>query len=262
MCQPQGKPDHYICVLSDGTDIAKVALVNGAAKVAADSPDSYRVQQGEAIDNKRGIWANATLAATQAVRVVPAPAAYPAVPGDGAAGVSYIGGAPAVVIGGETVFLAYAGVAGWGYYDHGHQWHPAPDQFRAHMDRFHPAGAGLRGYPPPPIGAPGLPHGPAPFPGAAGLPRGPTPPGFPAAGGPPGPRIGAPGGPGFAGGFMRPMPAGGGPGPGAPGGFHPPMGGGLPGGGFHPPPGGGLPGGGFHPPPGGGVHPPPPGRHP
>ena len=256
MCQPQGKADHYICVLSDGTDIAKVALVNGAARVEADSPDSYRVQQGEAIDNKRGIWATVTIAATQAARVAPGPSTYPTtVPGDSGDGVSYVGGAPTVVIGGETVFLAYAGVAGWGYYDHWHQWHPAPDQFRLHMERFHPGGVGLRGYPPPPVGPPGLPRGPLPPLGVAGLPRGPMPPGYPGPGGPPGPHFGPPGGPAFAGGFMRPVPVGGGIGPGGPLGFHPPMGGGLPGG-FHPPM-GGMPGGGFHPPPGGGFHPPP-----
>ena len=145
MCQPQGKPDHYICVLPDGTDIAKAALVNGAAKVSTDSPDSYRLQQGEALANSRGIWKDTVLAATYAARAPTAPSQYALAPGDEGDGVSYIGGTPAAVIDGETVFLSYGGMGGWGYWDHYHRWHGAPDHFRTHMERFHPAGAGLRG---------------------------------------------------------------------------------------------------------------------
>jgi len=216
VCQPQDGGDRYICVLSDGTDIAKVALVNGAAKVAADSPDTYRVQQGEAIDNRRGVWSTVTIAAAQAMRVVPppGPADYPVVVGDEADGVTYVGGAPAAVIGGETVFLAFGGALGWGYYDHWHHWRGAPDRFRAHMEHFHPGGVGLRGYRAEgfrPAGFAG-PHGGAP--GAA--------------------HFAGPGGgaPHFAGGFMRPTPMAGGM-----GGFHAPIGGGFhapAGGGFHP----------------------------
>jgi hypothetical protein len=193
-----------------------VALVNGAAKVAADSPDTYRVQQGEAIDNRRGVWSTVTIAAAQAMRVVPppGPADYPVVVGDEADGVTYVGGAPAAVIGGETVFLAFGGALGWGYYDHWHHWRGAPDRFRAHMEHFHPGGVGLRGYRAEgfrPAGFAG-PHGGAP--GAA--------------------HFAGPGGgaPHFAGGFMRPTPMAGGM-----GGFHAPIGGGFhapAGGGFHP----------------------------
>ena len=57
-CSPQATPGHYICVLGDGTDVAKVALVNGGAVVAPDAPDSYRLQQREALNNHRGIWVN------------------------------------------------------------------------------------------------------------------------------------------------------------------------------------------------------------
>jgi endonuclease YncB( thermonuclease family) len=42
-CQPQNAAGRYVSVLSDGADIGKVALVNGAARVAAEAPDSYRV---------------------------------------------------------------------------------------------------------------------------------------------------------------------------------------------------------------------------
>jgi len=184
--------------------------------VAADSPDTYRVQQGEAIDNRRGVWSTVTIAAAQAMRVVPppGPADYPVVVGDEADGVTYVGGAPAAVIGGETVFLAFGGALGWGYYDHWHHWRGAPDRFRAHMEHFHPGGVGLRGYRAEgfrPAGFAG-PHGGAP--GAA--------------------HFAGPGGgaPHFAGGFMRPTPMAGGM-----GGFHAPIGGGFhapAGGGFHP----------------------------
>jgi endonuclease YncB( thermonuclease family) len=235
MCQPQGNADNYICVLPDGTDIAKEALVNGAAKVAADAPDSYRLQQADALDNKRGVWANVTIAAATSARVYATPSRMPVVPGDEADGVTYVGGAPSVVIDGAPVFLTYAGVLGWGYYDGWHHWHGAPPPLLAHMDRFHPGGVGLPGYGPvamrPGPGGP-MPGGPVP-PGVF-HPGGPMPPrGF----GPPGAgmaRFGGPGpGMGFvppAGGFMHPV--GGLGGLGGPGGFHP-----APGGGFHPPPG-------------------------
>src|SRR5271166_2381415 len=244
MCQPQGKADHYICVLPDGTDVAKAALVNGAAKVSADSPDSYRLQQAEALDNKRGIWANVTIATATSARIYAAPSTVTVVPGDEADGVTYIGGTPSVVIGGAPVFLTYAGVLGWGYYDNWHHWHGAPPQFSSHMQQFHPGGVGLPGYMPAVVRPGG---GPPPFAG------GPMPPGGgpmrPGGFGPPGAGFPRPGG-GFGGpggGFIHPGGGFGGPG----GGFvHPGGGLGAPGGGFHPPPGGG--GGGFH--PGGGGH--------
>jgi endonuclease YncB( thermonuclease family) len=62
VCSPMGReaPEaqgHYMCLLDDGTDIAKVALVNGVAKITTDAPDSYRVQQLDALNNGRGLWA-------------------------------------------------------------------------------------------------------------------------------------------------------------------------------------------------------------
>ena len=146
-CQPQAVPGNYICLLNDGTDIAKVALVNGAAVVSAEAPDAYRVQQREALDNRRGTWlhppADLAVAATSPV---PQAGCCAAVAGDnGADGIAYVGGVPTAVIAGETVFLVFAGAAGWGYYDHGHQWHGAPDGYRAHLEHFHPEGRGLRG---------------------------------------------------------------------------------------------------------------------
>jgi endonuclease YncB( thermonuclease family) len=148
-CQLQEGPGDYICLLPDGTDVAKVALVNGAAQVAADAPDSYRVQQRDALNHRRGYWAAAAPSAvTTAFTTVEQPSVCCALPpgDDGSDGVVYVGGEPTAVIDGTTVFLVFGGVAGWGYYDHGHHWHGAPDRYRSHLERFHPDGHGLRGY--------------------------------------------------------------------------------------------------------------------
>lgn len=145
-CSQQQASGNYVCLLPDGTDIAKVALVNGAARVEIDAPDAYRVQQADALNNHRGFWLNPPPGAL--VATAPAqPDEYAFVAGDqGMDGVSYVGGAPTALIGGETVFLVYGDAFGWGYYDHGHHWHDAPDRYRAHMEHYHPYGRGLRGY--------------------------------------------------------------------------------------------------------------------
>jgi endonuclease YncB( thermonuclease family) len=147
-CEPQAVQDHYICVLNDGTDIAKVALVNGAASVAPDAPDSYRVQQLEALNNKRGLWLNPPPNFVVAnAAVAPPDACCVFVAGDdGGDGITYVGGEPTAVIDGATVFLVLAAGAGWGYYDHYHHWREAPGRYRSHLERFHPNGQGLRAY--------------------------------------------------------------------------------------------------------------------
>ena len=134
-------------MLGDGTDIAKVALVNGGAVVAPDAPNSYRVQQMEALNNHRGIWLNPPPNLLVAgAPAVDAPTHVLVAGDDGSDGITYVGGVPEVVIDGEAVFLIYGGDVGWGYYDHWHHWHDAPGRYRAHMERFHPGGHGLRGY--------------------------------------------------------------------------------------------------------------------
>jgi endonuclease YncB( thermonuclease family) len=146
-CSPQDAPGHYICVLGDGTDIAKVALVNGGAVVAAGAPDSYRAQQLEALTNHRGIWMNPPPNLLLASAAAPPPVEFALVAGDdGADGITYVGGVPEAVIDGAAVFLIFGGDIGWGYYDHWHHWRDAPGRYRAHMERFHPGGHGLRGY--------------------------------------------------------------------------------------------------------------------
>jgi len=147
-CSPQGDPGRYVCLLPDGTDVAKVALVNGAARVDDNAPDIYRAQQMDALNNRRGYWRTAPDTVIAAAMLPPQPSPYVLLPGDdGSDGIAYVGDAPVADIDGEQVFLIYGDDdLGWGYYDHGHRWHGAPDRFRHHMERFHPGGRGLRGY--------------------------------------------------------------------------------------------------------------------
>jgi endonuclease YncB( thermonuclease family) len=146
-CSQQPASGRYICLLPDGTDIAEVALANGAARVAPDAPDSYRLQQAQALNARRGFWLNPTPSVLVAMANVAQPDQYAFVSGDdGVDGISYIGGAPTAVIGGEEVFLVYGDALGWGYYDHYHHWQGAPDRYQRHLEHFHPDGRGLRGY--------------------------------------------------------------------------------------------------------------------
>jgi len=48
----------YTCRLPDGSDLASVALLNGAARLGSDAPAVHRMQQQVALTNHRGIWAN------------------------------------------------------------------------------------------------------------------------------------------------------------------------------------------------------------
>ena len=148
VCDPQSLPGHYTCLLGDGTDIAKTALVNGAARVGPDAPDAYRVQQAEALNNHRGFWLNQSQEMIMASEtVVGAPPCCAFVGGDdGVDGIIYVAGVPTAVIDGETVFIAYGDDLGWGYYDHWHHWRGVPGRYREHLEHFHPYGHGLRGY--------------------------------------------------------------------------------------------------------------------
>jgi endonuclease YncB( thermonuclease family) len=149
-CSPQSDAGNFICLMPDGTDVAKVALVNGAARVGQDAPDAYRVQQLDALNNRRGYWATASEAVMTAALLPPEQpdAEYTLVAGDdGTDGITYVGGAPVALIDGESVFLVYGDDdLGWGYYDQYHHWRDAPDRFRHHMEHFHPGGHGLRGH--------------------------------------------------------------------------------------------------------------------
>jgi len=46
----------YVCKLSNGMDIARSALYNGAARVSADASEDYRAQADAARNAHRGIW--------------------------------------------------------------------------------------------------------------------------------------------------------------------------------------------------------------
>lgn len=145
LCQQQGGAGRFVCLMSDGTDVAKVALVNGAARVAPDAPDSYRAQQARAIAERRGIWRYSEAPADQ-------PQVVETVVETAVPGLDYADGTPVVVIGGQTAFLVYVDGPGWGYWDAGHQWAPAPPTYVTYLQQQHPEGAGLRGYAPRPPG--------------------------------------------------------------------------------------------------------------
>lgn len=55
-CDPAGLV-RYVCFLPDGTDVARVALVNGAARIGPNAPAEYSQQVDIAQREKRGIWA-------------------------------------------------------------------------------------------------------------------------------------------------------------------------------------------------------------
>jgi endonuclease YncB( thermonuclease family) len=117
VCLPQSAPGRFVCTTNDGTDIAKVALVNGAATISPTASDAYRAQQADAMANHRGIWAEQP-------------------------GLSYVDGEPRAWIDSAFVPLAYAGGT-WGYYDYSHRWHVAPANYVAHLNGLHPGGQGL-----------------------------------------------------------------------------------------------------------------------
>lgn len=145
-CSRQGDTGHFVCLLPDGTDIAKVTLVNGAARVTEDAPDDYRAQQLDALNNRRGYWLTAPDAAITAALLPPQPEYVLAAGDDGQDGITYAGGAPMALIDGAPVFLAFGAGLGWGYYDHYRHWRGAPERYRAHLEYFHPEGRGLRGF--------------------------------------------------------------------------------------------------------------------
>nr|WP_294552633.1 hypothetical protein [uncultured Rhodopila sp.] len=146
-CAAQNEADNYVCVLPDGNDVAKVALVNGDARVGPDAPDAYRAQQLDALNNRRGVWLAAPdEVITEALTPPPRTAYVMAAGDDGTDGISYAGGTPMAVIGGAPVFLAFAAGPGWGYYDRDRHWHVAPAAYRAHLEQFHPEGRGLAGF--------------------------------------------------------------------------------------------------------------------
>jgi endonuclease YncB( thermonuclease family) len=143
-CQEQAGGS-AVCVLPDGTDIARVALRNGLARVSADAPDAYRVDQARAVASKSGFWFNPP---QEVLAALPPPSVVQACcvlnPNDTLDGLNYDDGVPTALVDGEPAFFFYAGLLGFGFFDVHHHWHSAPELIRAHLDRFHPEGRGLR----------------------------------------------------------------------------------------------------------------------
>ena len=185
-CQQQPGGRTYVCTLPDGTDIAMVALVNGVARLGTDASESYRVQQDQAVANRRGIWATGAAPPPAVLGPAPAPTAVtppgvpPYPPPGGPAygtpgltlyppltesanpppgvpaplepgGIAVLGGQPTAIIDGEQAFFVFGGAAlGWGYWDHLRHWHGAPDRYANELARLRPFGrpSGYGGFGP------------------------------------------------------------------------------------------------------------------
>jgi endonuclease YncB( thermonuclease family) len=143
-CQEQASGGG-VCVLPDGTDIARVALQNGLARVSADAPASYRADQAQAVASKSGFWFDPS---QEVLATLPPPSVVQPCcvldPNDSLDGLSYDDGVPTALVDGEPAFFFYTGVAGFSFFDVHHHLRPAPEPIRAHLDKFHPEGRGLR----------------------------------------------------------------------------------------------------------------------
>jgi endonuclease YncB( thermonuclease family) len=143
-CQQQSPETHVCVLLKDDTDIAKLALVNGMAQTAADAPDEYVIEQDAAKVARRGIWANLPADAVAAAERDEAERrvliATVNVADDG---FTVVDGQPSMIVDGAPVFLVFAGLAGWGYWDHSQHWHGVPGDKAKRLDALHPH---LRGW--------------------------------------------------------------------------------------------------------------------
>ena len=141
--QPNGR---YVCLLPDGTDLASVALRNGLARISADATSQYRSDQATAVATKTGIWFNPPseegLVSIPVLQAQPTCCTY--APGDIGGGLNYVDGVPYALINGEPAFFDYVPLLGFGFFDAERRFHRAPEPFLDHLNRFHPAGAGLR----------------------------------------------------------------------------------------------------------------------
>jgi hypothetical protein len=146
-CDPAGLV-RYVCVLPDGTDLARVALVNGAARLAANAPDEYSLQRDIARKEKRGIWAQAVARQTRTVyEVDTADYETTLMARSWPADVTYVDNEPLAYVDGESVAVLYDQDYGWGYWDSGHHWHHAPSALARGLEEKHPHGAGIQRHP-------------------------------------------------------------------------------------------------------------------
>ena len=180
-CRQQPANGNYVCLLPDGTDIAAVALSNGLARVSQTASAQYRADQAKAVAAKSGFWFNPQV--DGGITPIPLLTATPNCcvyqPGDLDAGITYADGVPTAVIDGEPVFFDYIGLLGFGFFDLQRHWHPAPQPYLNHLNRFHPEGAGLQHLADPVAARAFAAFRPPAFPGSRAIPG----PGFSSSGG-------------------------------------------------------------------------------
>ena len=161
-CAPQ-ESKGFVCMLRDGTDVAKAALVNGAARVTPDAPADYVAQQDDAKRAKRGIWRDG-IDKVDAVPLSRDPAGAVVLSNSFVPGVQYAGpnGVPAAfnaaapvnglaVFGDQPFTLAdgdptpvlYRPGVGWGFWDRYFVWRRAPSAWIPRLEQLHPHGANL-----------------------------------------------------------------------------------------------------------------------
>ena len=138
----QDMPGFYYCTLADGTDLGKLLLVNGFARIAAGAPDDYAPQQDAAEQAQKGIWALPDTCARWAISESVATVAYT---DDADEGLYFYNLEPYVLLFGEPVPILFdAAFGGWGYFGADHQWNAAPGRWAAHLNNVYPGGKGLR----------------------------------------------------------------------------------------------------------------------
>src|SRR5580658_9362677 len=118
-CDPEGLV-RYVCTLPDGTDLARVALVNGAARLAVNARDEYSQQLEIAQHERRGIWAQGVPQPARAVYEVNTAwqqAESVAAPMDSmVADITFIDNEPLIYVDGDSVAVLYDQDYGWGYW--------------------------------------------------------------------------------------------------------------------------------------------------
>jgi len=242
-CDPVEKKG-FICTLHDGTDVAKAALINGAARATPDAPPDYVAQETSAKQAKRGIWrdggAKLEAVAFSNSTVTDPDSFVPGVPYAGPDGIpprfaaaqpvdglALLDGQPFTLDEGVPTPVLYEPGVGWGFWDRYFVWRRAPVAWIPLLNRSHPRGTNLRQIDLAAYGfvinrpyfigpavdysfipdAPPIAVGFSPYPAPAFVPflrRGFGPAGF----GPLGPRPGGAFPAGFAPGMMRPGPGG------------------------------------------------------
>ena len=141
-CTPKAEmPGYFTCLLADGTDLARLLLRNGIARIAVGAPDDYAPEQDAAVHEQRGIWKEQASCAgwtvTDAVATV-------ALTDDADEGLYFVDREPFVLLDGEPVAIVFDAALGWGWFDAAGQWTAAPARWRRHLENVYPHGTGLR----------------------------------------------------------------------------------------------------------------------